>query len=155
MSTRKKTGCIGCGGPCTTPCTDNFGGKYLGCDRGCRLLTADELLAKADGGHPNDVAFIRSKLAREIGSAWAKALEHLCHRAIAAGVAISECLIVQKFRDEKGDATFSASIVESWVVRESEPNHDAPRYPMARRTLLEDRWVVEIIEAPPVGKRHP
>jgi hypothetical protein len=34
---RRGNGCAFCGGPCTTPCVDNDGGKYLGCDRGCRI----------------------------------------------------------------------------------------------------------------------
>jgi hypothetical protein len=38
-------GCIACGGPCTTECTDNHCGKYLGCDRGCRLMSLDEMNA--------------------------------------------------------------------------------------------------------------
>lgn len=44
---RNKTGCMLCGGPCTTPCTDNAGGRYLGCDHGCRFKTLEEIEAMA------------------------------------------------------------------------------------------------------------
>jgi hypothetical protein len=43
MTTKRRDRCYSCGGPCTTPCTDNHGGQYLGCDRGCRFKTMEEI----------------------------------------------------------------------------------------------------------------
>ena len=40
---RMMHGCIGCGGPCTTACTDNNGNAYLGCDRGCRIKSLKDI----------------------------------------------------------------------------------------------------------------
>jgi hypothetical protein len=40
-----RKGCFSCGGPCTTPCVDNKGRQYLGCDYGCRFPTMAEMEA--------------------------------------------------------------------------------------------------------------
>jgi len=45
-----KDRCPSCGGPCTKPCVDNFGGKYLGCDRGCRIKTLAEIREMEQAG---------------------------------------------------------------------------------------------------------
>jgi len=70
-----KTGCFACGGPCTTRCTDNDGHEYLGCDRGCRFKTQEEIEQIA---RPIDADAVRLKISQmtdeQLARLWGKLL---------------------------------------------------------------------------------
>jgi hypothetical protein len=78
-----------------------------------------------------------------MGDAWAKAQEYVCECHVLAGGPLRGWVLVSQKYDDA--SVFPARpVIEAWMAPEGQ--HLPKRYPLARQTLLEDGWKVEVVE---------